>query len=201
MNKKFGLFIFGAALVLGFVGCKEPQLAVDGIDFAYNNYQTIHVTNNSSSALSVEGSAMFANAHSDGGYGLCCDSKKSVLSLEPGKSGTIGFRRTVGLGIPDVSFEATFKYGNKNLTYAGWSEDFKSGGDNTNRSAYGLLWMHPERSTDGSQSIVYKSTLQNQLPSNKKYRLNATVTDTGVNFELVENNAEYDAKKECWHAE
>ena len=124
MNKKFGIFISVAALVLGFVGCKEPQLAVDGIDFAYNNYQTIHVTNNSSSALSVEGSAMFANAHSDGGYGLCYDEKKSVLSLEPGESGTIGFRRTVGLGIPDVSFEATFKYGNKNLTYAGWSEDF-----------------------------------------------------------------------------
>ena len=200
MNKKFGLFIFGAALVLGFVGCKEPQLAVDGIDFAYNNYQTIHVTNNSSSALSVEGSAMFANAHSDGGYGLCYDSKKSVLSLEPGESGTIGFRRTIGLGIPDVSFEATFKYGNKNLTYAGWSEDFKSGGDNTNRSAYGLLWMHPERRDDGSQSIVYKSTLQNQLPSNKIYRLNATVTDSGVSFELVENNEEYDAKRECWCA-
>ncbi len=201
MNKKSSFLFSLAALVLGFVGCKEPQLAVDGIDFAYNNYQTIHVTNNSGSALSVEGSAMFANAHSDGGYGLCYDEKKSLLSLEPGKSGTIGFRRTVGLGIPDVSFEAIFKYGNKNLTYAGWSEDFKSGGDNTNRSAYGLLWMHPERSTDGSQSIVYKSTLQNQLPGNKKYRLNATVTDTGVNFELVENNAEYDAKKECWHAE
>ena len=200
MKKMFGILISLAALVLGFVGCKEPQLAVDGIDFAYNNYQTIHVTNNSSSALSVEGSAMFANAHSDGGYGLCYDSKKSVLSLEPGESGTIGFRRTVGLGIPDVSFEATFKYGNKNLTYAGWCEDFKSGGDNTNRSAYGLLWMHQERSTDGSQSIVYKSTLQNQLPDNKIYRLNATVTDTGVNFELVENTEEYDAKKECWHA-
>lgn len=201
MNKKSSFLFSLAALVLGFVGCKGPQLAVDGIDFAYNNYQTIHVTNSSSSALSVEGSAMFANAHSDGGYGLCYDSKKSLLSLEPGESGTIGFRRTVGLGIPDVSFEATFKYGNKNLTYAGWSEDFKSGGDNTNRSAYGLLWMHQERRDDGSQSIVYKSTLQNQLPGNKKYRLNATVTDTGVNFELVENNAEYDAKKECWHAE
>lgn len=123
-----------------------------------------------------------------------------MLSLEPGESGTIGFRRTVGLGIPDVSFETTFKYGNKNLTYAGWSEDFKSGGDNTNRSAYGLLWMHPEQNENGSQSIVYKSTLQNQLPSNKIYRLNATVTDSGVSFVLVENNEEYDAKKECWHA-
>ena len=144
------------------------------------------MTNGIGSTLSVEGSAMFANAHSDGGYGLCYDEKKSVLSLEPGKSGTIGFRRTVGLGTPDVSFEATFKYGDKNLTYAGWSEDFKSGNDNAARSGYGLLWLHPE-----NNKIVYKSTLEKQLADNKTYKLNATVTDADVSFELVENSAEY----------
>ena len=193
MKKRVALSV---CLALGALFCAcdgERDEVEETIDFMYDDAQTIVVANESASALTITGSALYASVDDAGTVQeFVYDAKCSSLTLAAGESGTIGFRSVVGLYSPTyVSWEATFSYGGKTLVYAGFPETAKRADDTTARADYALMYEVTQWQEATATSAPYGypcvcSRLHNDgkpIPlSDTKCQLRATVRDDGVAF-------------------